>query len=103
MGLWFAACVACVGSAATGVVRWGSLSVNSIGVEGGRAIGAGLQHLPSLTKLEYVRCMSWHVDGALGCERMGMAGLRGRVMWRVVEVGSGCVWSVCVLLCVVCM
>jgi hypothetical protein len=33
------------------------LRCNNIGADGARAIGAGLQYLPSLTVLEYVRSM----------------------------------------------
>ena len=39
------------------------LSMNRIGADGGAAIGAGLQHLSSLTKLEYVRSMG-HAEEA---------------------------------------
>ncbi len=60
-----------------------SLAWNSLGSEGGAAIGAGLRHVPSLTTLEYVR---W-ADG-MGGDACVCACVCARVGgWCVVEVG----------------
>jgi hypothetical protein len=58
---WMALCVLCV---LVGCLRC-SLGGSKIGVAGGTAIGAGLQYLPSLTVLEYVRSIG-HVEEAKG-------------------------------------
>ena len=42
-----------------------SLSGNSLGVEGGAAMAGAVQHLTSLTTLEYVRLGA--VMGTMGC------------------------------------
>ena len=63
-------------------VCWrGSLVRNSLGSEGGAAIGAGLRHVPSLTTLSYVR---WAED-------MGGDDACVCVCWGLVCCGSGCV------------
>jgi hypothetical protein len=64
-----------------------SLGCNYIGAAGATAIGAGLQYLPSLTQLEYVRSMG-HAEEAK--EKLG-----------------GCVIAECACVCevraIVCM
>ncbi len=52
-------CVLCV---LVGCLRC-SLEGNTIGADGGMAIGAGLQYLPSLTELKYVTSMG-HAEEA---------------------------------------
>ena len=74
-----AVCSLMVGCGCVCVCWRGSLWGNSLGSEGGAAIGAGLRHVPSLTTLEYVRWAEGMGGDACVCACVG--GL------RVVEVG----------------